>query len=119
MEFALYSGAAPRPEVLLHTRDRDAAGRRVDIILFGSLDNTGYRPGDAQGPGHTPSSWWAVRKLLASRGHEHGWGDDEEMAMEARIPAKVDEKTGADEVANRGRGPTRPTVRQRVAPGLR
>ncbi|MCC3655787.1 hypothetical protein LIX60_30875 [Streptomyces sp. S07_1.15] len=83
VEFALYSGAAPRPEVLLHTRDRDAAGRRVDVILFGSLDNTGYRPGDAEGPGHTPSSWWAVRDLLASRGREHGWGDDEEMAVEA------------------------------------
>ncbi|MFI7246536.1 hypothetical protein [Streptomyces qinglanensis] len=83
VEFALYSGAAPRPEVLLHTRDRDAAGRRVDVILFGSLDNTGYRPGDAEGPGRTPSSWWAVRDLLASRRHEHGWGDDEAIAMEA------------------------------------
>ncbi|MCC9738511.1 hypothetical protein [Streptomyces sp. MNU89] len=83
VEFALYSGAAPRPEVLLHTRGRDAAGQRVDVILFGSLENTGYHPRDAEGPGHTPSSFWAVRALLASRGREHGWGDDEEMAMEA------------------------------------
>ncbi len=83
IEFTRYIGVAPRPEVLLHARTQDAEARRVDVVLFGSLDNTGFRPADTVEEGWTSSAFWAVRNLLASRGREHGWGDDQEMGIEA------------------------------------
>ncbi|RNL73175.1 hypothetical protein EBF04_23900 [Streptomyces sp. I6] len=96
VEFARYIGADLSPEVVLHTRAQDAAGRRVDVVMFGSLDNTEFRTTDTVEEGWTSSAFWAVRNLLASRGREHGWGDDQEMGMEALKIALRQGTTGLD-----------------------
>ncbi|WP_411573636.1 hypothetical protein [Streptomyces fradiae] len=96
VEFARYIGADPKPEVLLHTRTQDAAGRRVDVVMFGSLDNTEFRTSDTVEDGWTSSAFWAVRNLLASKGREHGWGDGQEMGMEALKIALQQGSSGPD-----------------------
>ncbi|MFB7474221.1 hypothetical protein [Kitasatospora sp. NPDC056184] len=70
--------------VVLHARTRNGSGRRVDLCLFGSVDNAAdFRTGEAV-EGGTSSAWYAVSELLESRGTRStcGW-DEQELAFEA------------------------------------
>ena len=69
---------------MLHAQTRNSSGRRVDLCLFGSVDNTAdFRAGEAV-EGGTSSAWYAVNELLESRGTRNtsGW-DEQELAFEA------------------------------------
>ncbi|MFF4101773.1 hypothetical protein [Streptomyces sp. NPDC001903] len=81
---AFTDGPARDKGVVLHTRTRSTDGRRVDLCLFGSLDNTlDFRPGEAL-EGSSSSAWYAVAELLESRGRRNTsqW-DDHGLAVEA------------------------------------
>ncbi|HJD81105.1 hypothetical protein [Kitasatospora aureofaciens] len=70
--------------MVLHAQTRNSSGRRVDLCLFGSVDNTAdFRAGEAV-EGGTSSAWYAVNELLESRGTRNtsGW-DEQELAFEA------------------------------------
>ncbi|MFE2548874.1 hypothetical protein ACFXGI_10055 [Streptomyces sp. NPDC059355] len=81
---AFTDGPARDKGVVLHTRTRNAVGQRVDLCLFGSLDNTlDFRRGEAL-EGSSSSAWYAVAELLQSRGRRNTsqW-DDHGLAVEA------------------------------------
>ncbi|MER5352278.1 hypothetical protein ABT093_18360 [Kitasatospora sp. NPDC002551] len=100
VEFARFIGGPARDRgVLLHTHTHSGDGRRVDVILFGSLDNTpGFRATDAAEVGWTSSAWLAVSRLLEGIQPESDsfWGDTESVAFEALKIALHQGCTGRD-----------------------
>ncbi|MFF5018988.1 hypothetical protein [Streptomyces sp. NPDC001165] len=83
--------------VLLHVQSRSAGGRRVDLCLFGSMDNVrGMGPYDGFEQGWTSSAAPAIAELLASRGRENTsqWDDEQSRAVEALNIALNQGETG-------------------------
>ncbi|MFB7129148.1 hypothetical protein [Kitasatospora sp. NPDC056273] len=87
VEFARFIGGPARDKgLLLHTRTHSSSGQRVDLVLFGSLDNTPhFRASDAPESGWSSSAWFAVSNLLEARraDPESFWGDSQALAVEA------------------------------------
>ncbi|WP_158515662.1 hypothetical protein [Kitasatospora sp. MBT66] len=81
---AFTDGPAREKGVVLHARTESSSGRRVDLCLFGSVDNTvDFRAGEAV-EGSSSSAWSAVAQLLESRGTRttSQW-DEPGLAIEA------------------------------------
>ncbi|GAA0553579.1 hypothetical protein [Actinomadura livida] len=79
-------GPASDKAALLHTRTRSTSGQRVELCLFGSLDNTaGFRTSDALDTGWSSSASQAIEELLQSHGRQNSsqWDDEESRAVEA------------------------------------
>ncbi|MCZ4123788.1 hypothetical protein [Streptomyces sp. H39-S7] len=94
---AFTDGPARDKGVVLHTRIQSNSGQRVDLCLFGSLDNAAdFRPGEAL-EGSSSSAWYAVAELLESRGQRNTsqW-DDQGLAVEALEIALGDRERGED-----------------------
>ncbi|MFD5108991.1 DUF7019 family protein [Streptomyces cinereoruber] len=87
VEFAEFVGTyATNKAMLCHIRTRCREGRRVDIVLFGSMEHVeGFRPGEALDEGWVSSAAPAIEELLRSRGTENTWqwDDDQSRAVEA------------------------------------
>ncbi|MFJ4791748.1 hypothetical protein [Kitasatospora purpeofusca] len=87
MEFARFIGGPERDKgVLLHTHTHKADGERIDLVLFGSLDNTpDFQTTHAVEEGWTSSAWLAVSRLLEGLQPDiHSpWDDTESVAVEA------------------------------------
>lgn len=85
--FAEFVGTyASNDGMLCHIRTQCGEGRRVDVVLFGSMENLdGFRVGDAINDGWVSSAAPAIEELLRSRGAENTsqWDDDQSRAMEA------------------------------------
>jgi len=95
--------------VVLHVQTRSVRGRRVDLCLFGSMDNVrGMGPYDAFEQGWTSSAAPAIGELLASRGQENTsqWDDEPSRAVEALNIALHQGSTGTD-AEHAGRPETR------------
>jgi hypothetical protein len=86
VELARYTVGPLRDKgVLLHVRTASTSGQRVDLCLFGSMDNlAGFRAADAPETGWSSSAWQAVTELLESRGTRNTsqWDDPESLASE-------------------------------------
>jgi hypothetical protein len=88
MEFARTTVRyATNDGAVMHTVAKSSVGRRVDVCLFGSMDNFGHYVRAASSPegGWTSSAWYAIEELLASRGtvNTSQWDDDQSIAVEA------------------------------------
>lgn len=101
---------ANNPPIVMHTRIQTPEGRRVDVCLFGSMDNmAGFQRCDAVHEGWTSSAMWAILELLDSRGRRNTsqWDDDQSRAVEALHIALRQGKTGR----SRGKDPEVPQRR--------
>ncbi|MFF4531890.1 DUF7019 family protein [Streptomyces sp. NPDC001407] len=90
---------AKGPAALLHIRTHSATGQRVDICLFGGMDNVaGFGPWDDFEDGWTPSSAPAIEELLRTRGRENTYLQDDEQyrSSEALKIALQQGHTGPD-----------------------
>lgn len=77
---------ATTPPIVLHTRIQTPEGRRVDVCLFGSMDNmAGFQRCDAVHEGWTSSAMLAIQELLDTRGRKNTsqWNDEQARAVEA------------------------------------
>jgi hypothetical protein len=85
VELARFVGGPERDKgVLLHIRTHSVSGQRVDLVLFGSLDNMeGWRPADGPGRGWYSSSWYAIAEMLEHRGLGAADDDAEYFSVEA------------------------------------
>lgn len=75
-----------REGAIMHTRACSAHGQRVDICLFGSMDNvSGFGPYDDFTAGWTSSAAPAIGELLESKGTRNTsqWDDDQSRSVEA------------------------------------
>ncbi|MEV4502618.1 hypothetical protein [Streptomyces klenkii] len=100
---------AKGPAALLHVQTRNATGRRVDICLFGGMDNVdGFGPWDDFEGGWTSSAAPAIEELLRTRGRENTWfhDDEEYRSVEALKIALHQGSTGPD-AEHEGRAETR------------
>lgn len=72
--------------VILHTRIKSSDASRVEICLFGSIDNcVGYLKADqAPAPVWSSSSTWAIEEFIEHKGIKAApvYDDDEEIAVE-------------------------------------
>ena len=72
--------------VIIHTRTVSSNGCRVEICLFGSIENCAdYLPGPgADAPMWSSSSTWAIEEFIANRGAVKAqiYDDDESIAVE-------------------------------------
>jgi hypothetical protein len=85
--FAAYKPVyAKKKGVLLHTQTTSSDGCRVQVILFGSLENcTDYlRSAKTSAPGWSSSSTRDIERFIKSRGTENDtqYDDDESIAVE-------------------------------------
>lgn len=65
-----------RPAVMLHTRSRGSIGQRVDVCLFGSLDNMeGFQAAEVS-QGWYDSSWFAIAERLQDSNPRDAFRDD-------------------------------------------
>ncbi|MFF2955661.1 hypothetical protein ACFVVU_30480 [Kitasatospora sp. NPDC057965] len=81
---AFTDGPAREKGIVLHARAKNGSGQRVDLCLFGSVDNAAdFQAGEAI-EGSSSSAWSAVTELLASRGARNTsqW-DEPGLAVEA------------------------------------
>jgi hypothetical protein len=88
IEFARFSSYyAGNEGAVMHIQTANSLGRRIDICLFGSMDNfSGYiQRADCNPAGWTSSAWRAIDELLTTRGQENTsqWDDEESRAVEA------------------------------------
>jgi hypothetical protein len=87
VNFAAFDGSyANNKGVLVHLQTHSDAGQRVDLCLFGSMDNVrGYGALDHFADGWFSSAWCAIEELLNSRGRHNAsqWGDEESRSIEA------------------------------------
>lgn len=82
VSFSTYQGwHSPQKFVMMHARLSSAAGQRVDLVLFGSIDNVrGFlRDTDNFEYGWTSSAAPAIDELLRTRGRENEYYDDDEQ----------------------------------------
>ena len=72
--------------VIFHTRVKGSDGSRVEVCLFGSVDNcAGYLGvADIPAPRWSSSSTWAIEEFIASKGIKPapGYDNDESIAIE-------------------------------------
>ena len=88
IEFArLPETRAANDGAVMHIQTRNSLGVRVDVCLFGSMDNFWGRiqRADYNPEGWASSAWYAIEELLASHGQENTsqWDDEESRAVEA------------------------------------
>lgn len=88
VEFAqLAAGPKKRDGVVLYTNIRSSTGVRVEVCLFGSLENTADYVGGSDDPpeGWTSSATRTIYRYILSRGtiNNSQWDDDEALAVEA------------------------------------
>ena len=88
IEFARFAGSYAEGEgALMHIQTRNSLMARVDVCLFGSMDNFWgcIQRADYNPAGWTSSAWYAIEELLDSRGQENTsqWDDEESRAVEA------------------------------------
>ncbi|MBW5483696.1 DUF7019 family protein [Streptomyces bambusae] len=89
VNIARFIGGPERDKgAMLHVRTTSVGGRRVDLVLFGSLDNfpgRPFRPSDALDSGWFSSAWYAIAELLESRGTRNTsqWDTPELLSVEA------------------------------------
>jgi len=88
VSFSQFSGVTKKPAgVVVHTRTRSSAGVRVEVCLFGSLDNTASYVGGADEPdgGWSSSAAQSIERFLRSRGtvNNSQWDDPESISVEA------------------------------------
>ncbi|WP_454199264.1 DUF7019 family protein [Nocardia sp. Marseille-Q1738] len=85
--------------VLLHIEMRTLNGRRIDVCLFGSMDNLrGFETHDGYSDGWTSSNAPVIAEFLASRGMSGPpqWMDEQDLAIEAMKVALHQGSTGPD-----------------------
>ena len=70
--------------VILHTRLESSDGTRVEVCLFGSLDNCIGLSSDPAAPIWCASSTWAIEEFIAHKGIQVApiYDDDESIAVE-------------------------------------
>ena len=87
VNFAEFQGSyAQNNGALIHLQTHSDAGQRVDLCLFGSMDNVrGYGVLDHFSDGWFSSAWYAIEELLNSRGRRNTsqWDDEESRSIEA------------------------------------
>jgi hypothetical protein len=75
-----------RKGIIIHTRTTSSTGKRVEICLFGSVDNCGdYLSGSGiEAPTWSSSSTWAIEEFIANKGATPApiYDDDESIAVE-------------------------------------
>ncbi|MFJ7244567.1 hypothetical protein ACIQWA_07925 [Kitasatospora sp. NPDC098652] len=94
---AFTDGPAREKGIVLHARTENGSGQRVDLCLFGSVDNMAdFSAGEAV-EGSSSSAWYAVAELLTSRGARNSsqW-DEPGLAIEALKIALGDRERGED-----------------------
>ncbi|MEU1077235.1 MULTISPECIES: hypothetical protein [unclassified Streptomyces] len=86
VNFARYVGGPDQDDgALLHVRTSSTSGERVDLVLFGSMDNLAdFRRSDALDTGWYSSAWLAVYELLETHGTQNTsqWDDPEDLSVE-------------------------------------
>jgi hypothetical protein len=84
--------------VVIHFTTKSSEGTRVQVCLFGSIDNTPnyIKAAPSNKAGWTSSAWYAIEELLLSHGagNTSQWDDDESIAVEAMQIALHQGKTG-------------------------
>lgn len=83
VSFSTYQGwSSPQKFVMMHVELASATGQRVDLCLFGSMDNLRGRLQDTDNfeTGWTSSAAPAVDELLVTRGRENYYYDNDEQA---------------------------------------
>jgi hypothetical protein len=87
--------------VVLHVTGKSSVDARVEVCLFGSIDNTPHyiRTAPSDEEGWTSSAEYAIEELLLSRGTKNTsqWNDDEKIAVEAIKIALHQGETGHTE----------------------
>jgi hypothetical protein len=107
VEFAQLAGVAEKRQgVVMYTNTRSSTGVRVDVCLFGSLENTAdYVGGSDQPPaGWSSSAARTIARYIQSRGtiNNSQWDDPESLAVEALKIATEQGMTGTwDEHENK------------------
>ncbi|MFE3430306.1 hypothetical protein [Streptomyces sp. NPDC059171] len=103
VEIARFIGGPARDKgAMFHVRTTSNRGQRVDLVLFGSMDNFPgqvLRPSDAPENGWYSSAWHAIAELVESRGTRaiSQWGDPESLSVEVLKLASYQGSTSADE----------------------
>ncbi|PXY17577.1 hypothetical protein BAY60_34245 [Prauserella muralis] len=88
VEFAQFTGGIEKRQVVvIYTNTRSSTGSRVDVCLFGSLENTADYIGgsDQPPPGWSSSAARTIALYIQSRGtiNNSQWDDPESLAVEA------------------------------------
>jgi hypothetical protein len=99
VEFAQFTGGIEKRQgVVMHTSTRSSSGGRVDVCLFGSLENTADYIGGSDRPpeGWSSSAAQAIALFIQSRGtiNNSQWDDPESFAVEALKIATEQGMTG-------------------------
>jgi hypothetical protein len=75
-----------RKGIIAHTRTIGSSGQRVEICLFGSIENCAdyLSNGDVEAPMWSSSSTWSIEDFIANRGTKPDsiYDDDESIAVE-------------------------------------
>ncbi len=107
VEFAQFMGGVEKRQgVVMHTSTRSSTGVRVDVCLFGSLENTADYVGGSDEPpaGWSSSAARTIALYIQSRGtiNNSQWDDRESLAVEALKIATEQGVTGTwDEHKNK------------------
>ncbi len=108
VNFAEFLGSyAHNKGAVVHLQTHSTAGQRVDLCLFGSMDNVrGYGALDHFADGWFSSAWHAIEELLDSRGRTNRsqWDDEESRSVEA---LKIALEHGTSRATRAGRPETR------------
>ncbi len=84
--------------IVVHFSVKSSTGSRVEVCLFGSMDNTptNISAAPSNEAGWTSSAWYAIEELLTSRGTKNTsqWDDDEQIAVKAMQIALHQGETG-------------------------
>lgn len=88
VSFAQFAGVSTAREgVVVHTSTRSSTGVRVEVCLFGSLENTAGYVGasDSHDAGWSSSAAQSIELFLRSRGtiNDSQWDDPEALSVEA------------------------------------
>ncbi|MHA6764045.1 hypothetical protein [Streptacidiphilus sp. PAMC 29251] len=108
VNFAEFHGSyAHNKGALVHLKTHSDTGQRVDLCLFGSMDNVrGYGKLDHFVDGWFSSAWYAIEELLNSHGQRNTsqWDDSESRSVEA---LKIALEHGTSRATQAGRPETR------------
>ncbi|MEV0929119.1 hypothetical protein ACIBMX_03080 [Streptomyces phaeochromogenes] len=102
VHLARFIGGPERDKgALFHIPTTSSRGQRVDLVLFGSMDNIPgriFQPSDGPEDGWYSSAWYAIAELLESRGSENTslWNDPESLSLEALKIAVRQGSTGSE-----------------------
>ncbi|MFB6809834.1 hypothetical protein [Streptomyces sp. NPDC056387] len=95
-------GPARDKGAMFHVRTTSSRGQRVDLVLFGSMDNFPgriLRTSDAPEDGWYSSAWHAIAELVESRGTRATtqWDDPESLSVEVLNLALHQGSTGTED----------------------